>query len=127
MSQDTITATGIVTETTTVSTGLGESTTIDGSSTYAVTETSTTGPATTSEPGTSTTEAEPVCGDGQQTPDEECDKGEANDGAYGGCNEDCTLAPRCGDGVVDNGHEVCDGGEGCPVDCGISACKMLGG
>ena len=48
---------------------------------------------------------------------EECDLGACpgtggvcNDGAYGGCNADCTLAPFCGDGVIDPPHEVCDDG-----------------
>ena len=40
------------------------------------------------------------CGNG--TPEyevEECDNG-VNDGSYGTCNSDCTLALRCGDGPV---------------------------
>ena len=40
------------------------------------------------------------CGDGIQSGTEECDDG-TNDGAYGGCNPDCSEAPRCGDGVLD--------------------------
>ena len=39
------------------------------------------------------------CGDGIVSGAEECDDG-SNDGSYGSCNPDCTLAPRCGDGVV---------------------------
>ena len=52
-----------------------------------------------------------VCGDGIQTQLEECDLGAAaNTGAYGGCTKDCKLAPRCGDGKVNDVSEVCDDG-----------------
>jgi len=57
-------------------------------------------------------ECNPVCGDGFVTPDEQCDEGEENNtGEYGACDEDCTLGPRCGDGVVqqDEGEECDDG------------------
>ena len=41
-----------------------------------------------------------VCGDGIVTADEACDLGTAmNTGAYGTCNANCTLPPRCGDGA----------------------------
>jgi fibro-slime domain-containing protein len=61
---------------------------------------------------------EPNCGDGIVTPDEACDLGtdpatgeSLNTGEYGGCNPDCTLAPVCGDGVVDADFgELCDDG-----------------
>ncbi len=65
------------------------------------------------------------CGDGVVNGTEACDDGkEANDGRYGGCNEDCTLAAYCGDGTV-NGEEACDKGSegniggynGCKADC----------
>ncbi|MEY2931685.1 MAG: hypothetical protein RL033_2434 [Pseudomonadota bacterium] len=49
-----------------------------------------------------------ICGDGLLAPGEVCDSG-INDGAYGGCRFDCTLAPRCGDGEVTAGFEECDG------------------
>ncbi|MBN1605777.1 MAG: DUF4215 domain-containing protein [Polyangiaceae bacterium] len=53
----------------------------------------------------------PECGDGFVTPDEVCDEGDDNqDGSYGGCNEDCTPGPYCGDGDVDAGYEDCDDG-----------------
>jgi hypothetical protein len=43
-----------------------------------------------------------ACGDGVLTPEKQCDLGVANNtGAYGGCNADCTLAPYCGDGIVE--------------------------
>ena len=53
-----------------------------------------------------------VCGDGIVTPDEACDLGAANNtGAYGGCNPDCTLAPYCGDDIVQTADgEQCDDG-----------------
>src|SRR5690606_9065825 len=61
-------------------------------------------------PRTSTCESR--CGDGVVASTEDCDDGEAgNDGAYEGCNADCTLAAYCGDGHVDAaGGEVCDAG-----------------
>ncbi len=52
-----------------------------------------------------------VCGDGIVTRGEACDLGAANNtGAYGTCNPDCTLPPRCGDGVVQSPPEDCDNG-----------------
>ena len=52
-----------------------------------------------------------LCGDGIVTRGEACDLGAANNtGAYGTCNGDCTLAPRCGDGVVQSSYEQCDDG-----------------
>jgi fibro-slime domain-containing protein len=52
-----------------------------------------------------------VCGDGIVTRGEACDLGTANNtGAYGTCNPDCTLPPRCGDDIVQNPPEECDDG-----------------
>jgi fibro-slime domain-containing protein len=51
-----------------------------------------------------------VCGDGILSRGEACDLGGINNtGAYGTCNNNCTLPPGCGDGVV-NGNEQCDDG-----------------
>jgi len=52
-----------------------------------------------------------VCGDGVVQPQagEECDLG-TNLGGWDGCTPDCLLGPRCGDGVVQLGHELCDDG-----------------
>ena len=65
------------------------------------------------------------CGDGITTPDEACDDGK-NDGSYGSCTPDCKgFGARCGDGVVDVGHETCDDGVnaggygGCTPACQI--------
>ncbi|HEU4583937.1 MAG TPA: DUF4215 domain-containing protein, partial [Polyangiaceae bacterium] len=56
------------------------------------------------------TECASDCGDGVVTADEACDLGDAdNTGAYGTCNDNCTLTARCGDGVT-NGPEQCDNG-----------------
>jgi hypothetical protein len=43
-----------------------------------------------------------------QDPGEQCDNG-VNDGSYGTCRSDCTLAAYCGDGTQ-NGTEQCDKG-----------------
>ena len=31
-----------------------------------------------------------------------------NDGSYGGCNDDCSRAPFCGDGILQPEYEACD-------------------
>ena len=49
------------------------------------------------------------CGNGVPDPGEQCDDG-TNDGSYGTCNKDCTFAPSCGDGVVQDPPEACDNG-----------------
>ncbi|MCG5053623.1 MAG: DUF4215 domain-containing protein [Myxococcales bacterium] len=53
-----------------------------------------------------------VCGDGFVTRDEACDLGTAkNTGAYGTCNANCTLPPRCGDALTSTANsEQCDNG-----------------
>lgn len=98
------------------------------------TGTTTTGEPTTSFPSTETgpiSGGEEFCSDGVRQPWEPCDEGEVqNDGRYGGCRSDCELGPRCGDGAIDLGWEACDdgnneGGDGCPSDCGVSACGEL--
>lgn len=62
-----------------------------------------------------------TCGDGLPQSGELCDDG-VNDGAYGGCNSNCTEAPRCSDGEVNGAIEACDDGntnpgDGCSSDC----------
>jgi cysteine-rich repeat protein len=74
----------------------------------------------------------PFCGDAQVDAAfaEQCDNGYGyNNGQYGGCNADCTLGPRCGDGILETGLdaegnplEECDDGnrsnnDGCSVAC----------
>jgi fibro-slime domain-containing protein len=51
----------------------------------------------------------PTCGDGVVTMGEQCDDG-TNVGGYGNCQPDCTLGPRCGDGIRQSAHEECDNG-----------------
>ncbi|MFO0670417.1 MAG: hypothetical protein U0235_12450 [Polyangiaceae bacterium] len=48
------------------------------------------------------------CGNGFKDPGEDCDNG-VNDGSYGTCNPNCTLAGYCGDNIK-NGGEQCDNG-----------------
>jgi len=50
------------------------------------------------------------CGDGVVTRSETCDDGPSNGSGYGVCAIDCTPGPRCGDGEVNGGGEVCDNG-----------------
>jgi len=60
-----------------------------------------------------------ACGDGVVTPPETCDLGAVkNTGAYGGCNPDCTLAPYCGDKIVQAADgEKCDSTPNCYKNC----------
>jgi cysteine-rich repeat protein len=54
----------------------------------------------------------PRCGNGVQTPDEECDDGAENTASpeYGRCTAGtCELGPYCGDGA-EQGSEACDNG-----------------
>ncbi|MBU1218585.1 DUF4215 domain-containing protein [Myxococcota bacterium] len=61
------------------------------------------------------------CGDGIISSVEACDDG-VNDGSYGTCNSDCTLAPYCGDGHIDTEFgEVCD--DGINLGGNASACS----
>ncbi len=52
------------------------------------------------------------CGDGVINGSESCDNGPDNaDDSYGGCTTQCTVAPFCGDGKVDEKYaEECDDG-----------------
>ena len=48
---------------------------------------------------------------------EACDDG-TNDGSYGTCMPGCgSLAPYCGDGIIDPPYEECDGDPDCNTDC----------
>lgn len=67
------------------------------------------------------------CGDGVTSGDEECDDGDNNNAAYGGCTPTCTFGPFCGDGHLDSPAEACDlgpdnvttYGPGCSPACQI--------
>jgi cysteine-rich repeat protein len=69
-----------------------------------------------------------MCGNGIREGGEACDDG-VNDGRYETCAPGCTVAPGCGDSVVDP-EEECDDGEGnsnrlqgaCRGNCVYSIC-----
>jgi cysteine-rich repeat protein len=63
------------------------------------------------------------CGDGVVGENEGCDDGNLlNDDA---CTATCTVA-SCGDGFVQTGVEMCDGGDNCLPDCTQPACGQTG-
>ena len=64
------------------------------------------------------------CGDGVVGANEECDDGNAIDSD--GCTAACTIA-QCGDGVIQEGVEECDGGQDCLPDCTVPQCANTGG
>ncbi|MEZ4453581.1 MAG: vWA domain-containing protein [Nannocystaceae bacterium] len=70
------------------------------------------------------------CGNAMLDPGEICDDG-VNDGAYDGCMPGCMeLGPHCGDGVVEEGAELCDDGnniddDACSNACGADKCKEI--
>lgn len=69
----------------------------------------------------------PRCGDGvvDSYQGEICDDG-INDGSYGTCNADCTPAPHCGDGIVQEGFETCDEGDNNGKgSCGVNCMKII--
>ncbi len=59
----------------------------------------------------------PICGDGTLYGDEQCDDG--NNANGDGCNEFCQIE-YCGDGVINQAWEQCDGGEGCEDTCQLT-------
>lgn len=62
------------------------------------------------------------CGDGVVASDESCDEGDANGATYNGCTAECTLAPYCGDGVVQEEFgELCD--DGVNLGAGAGGCS----
>lgn len=76
----------------------------------------------------STTSTDELCGNGDIDDGEMCDDA-VNDGAYGGCSEDCqSRGPFCGDGIR-NGDELCDdandeNADGCNIDCIESGTRL---
>lgn len=81
--------------------------------------------SSTDETSSTTFPEDPWCGDGLVDPSEICDDG-INDGSYGGCQPDCmSVAPHCGDGIIQSGDEDCDDGDaldgnGCNINCILS-------
>jgi cysteine-rich repeat protein len=81
---------------------------------------------------TSTCQRAGYCGDGKvQAGNESCDDG-ANDGTYGTCGDpamqlpNCGLAPRCGDGIVQDAYgEACEPRSSNDPDCTV-ACRKPG-
>ena len=72
------------------------------------------------------------CGDGViDFPFEQCDRGVANtnSGAYGSCTQECTIGPRCGDGILQApAGETCDDGNRVNGDgCSAACTKEMGG
>ena len=70
----------------------------------------------------------PHCGDGNvDVGFEECDDGD-NLGVYNSCNPDCTIGPRCGDGIrqPDLGED-CDAGpdNGAPGSACTETCELI--
>lgn len=66
------------------------------------------------------------CGDGVTNGPETCDDG-ANDGTYGTCNPDCSPAPKCGDGHIDEDYgEVCEPSSSNDPNC-TQGCRLPGG
>ena len=70
-----------------------------------------------------------LCGNGIVDPGEGCDQGTGNNnGGYNGCNPDCTLSLRCGDGIKTTPNELCDFGSvnntgaygGCNTNCTLA-------
>ncbi|MBL9101453.1 MAG: DUF4215 domain-containing protein [Myxococcales bacterium] len=90
-----------------------------------VTNTDTGTPTSETEPATSepmTTEPQPVCGNGMQEGNEECDDGNQDPGD--GCEPNCVISAVCGNGTVEAG-EVCDDGntddgDECSADCQVA-------
>ncbi len=80
----------------------------------------TTGDGTTTDVGSTSTGAAPVCGDGNVDPGEEC--ADANDDDTDACTAKC-VAAICGDGLVQAGVEECDDANDDDTDACISACK----
>jgi len=67
-----------------------------------------------------------TCGNNDLSDNEQCDDG-ANDGTYGTCNPDCTLAPRCGDSIVQPEYgEDCEPKGSDDPTC-TAACRFPGG
>lgn len=89
--------------------------------------TDTNDPTDTDDTDDPTTTGGAECGNGEVEGDEACDDG-VNDGSYGGCNDDCTLAAYCGDGEIQAAEECDDGdelqGNGCNLDCVPSGLEL---
>jgi|GEM_PF-981593 len=64
----------------------------------------------------------PLCGDGITDSNEQCDDGNTNNNDL--CSNTCNIVvtqPRCGDGIINQPSEQCDGGPTCTTNCKIKS------
>ena len=71
------------------------------------------------DPTDETSTGDPNCGDGTRDPGEGCDDGNDidEDACPSGAMGQCQAPASCGDGIVWEGEEDCDGGEGRTAEC----------
>ena len=108
-------------------TGGSESMTGDGTSTGDGTDTQSS--ETSDETTGSTGAIDPVCGNGVQEGNEECDDG--NDVPDDGCEPGCVNTPVCGNEIIETGEACDDGntedGDMCSADCTMMTVEAVCG